>query len=57
MAGKMRFTGDYEVHVVGKGIFSPGWEGTANEELLENHPHLFERVQPRPKTNKRESEE
>jgi hypothetical protein len=56
MAGKMKFIWDYEIQIFGKGVFEPGWEGPADEELLTNHPHLFERVQTKSKTNK-ESEE
>lgn len=44
MAGKMRFIGNYEVNIPGKGVFAKGWEGPADPQLLKEKSHLFEEI-------------
>jgi hypothetical protein len=51
---KMRFVGNYEVSIIGHGVFAPGWEGPADEKLLET-TILFEEVKEEKKS--KESEE
>lgn len=51
--GRMRFTGNYEVEIPGKGVFAPGWEGPPDKDLLKTGK--FEEVKVEKSKEKKEN--
>lgn len=36
MGRRMKYTGNHEVEVPGKGVFEPGWTGEFDDQLINN---------------------